>query len=147
MWKSLAARALRQRARLSSHRDVSDRVHEMMIVHTRETYVRPHKHPGKSESLHVIEGVVDVVIFDESGQPSRVLAMGDLASGRPFYYRIDDPLYHTLLIRSEVLVFHETTSGPFNRAETVFAPWAPEEGDVEGVRQFIERVEEAVRRP
>ena len=69
--------------------------------------------------------------------------MGAYASGRPFYYRIAAPLFHTLLIRSDVLVFHETTSGPFSRADTVFAPWAPEDGDAAAVRRYLADLERA----
>jgi len=117
----------RKRVRICTHQDVADKLHEMLIVHTHDTYVRPHKHFGKSESFHVIEGAVDVVIFDDAGEIADVIVMGDYSSGKTFYYRIADPLYHTLLIRSEVIVFHETTNGPFERSDTLFAPWAPED--------------------
>jgi hypothetical protein len=66
--------------------------------------------------------------------------MGDYASGRKFYYRSDAQAYHTLIIRSDVLVFHETTQGPFRREDTVFATWAPEDGDLEGRRAFQARL-------
>jgi hypothetical protein len=72
--------------------------------------------------------------------------MGPLASGRPFFYRIASPLFHTLLIRSSVLVFHETTGGPFRRSDTLFAPWAPEDGDPAAVTRFLADLEEHVRR-
>jgi cupin fold WbuC family metalloprotein len=136
-----AAANPRGRIRLCAHRGMADRLHEMLIVHTRDTYVRPHKHVDKCESFHVIEGEVDVVIFDEAGGITDVIAMGSLQSGRRFYYRIADPLYHTLLIRSDVLVFHETTLGPFRREQTVFAPWAPEDGDAPAVSRFLAGVE------
>ena len=119
----------RQRIRICTHPDTGDRLHEMLIVHTRGTYVRPHKHLNKSESVHIIEGEVDVVFLDEAGEVSDVVRLGDYRSGREFYYRMSSPLYHTLLIASEFLVFHEVTNGPFRREETVFAPWAPEERD------------------
>lgn len=135
--KKQAGGNLRERARLCTHRNTKDLLHEMFIVHTRDTYIRPHKHLGKPESFHVIEGTVDVVVFEEDGGVREVIKMGEYLSGRPFYYRISDPLYHTLIIRSDVLVFHETTSGPFNRADTIFAPWAPEENDLNGCRVFI----------
>ena len=118
----------------------------MLIVHTRNTYVRPHKHLNKSESFHLIEGSVDVVIFDEAGGVAEVIRMGDFASGRRFYYRIEQPAYHTLLITSDVLVFHETTNGPFRREETIFAPWAPEEQDQIARTGFLARLQEEMRR-
>jgi cupin fold WbuC family metalloprotein len=139
--KRAAAGNPRRRIRLCAHAGVDDRLHEMLIVHTRDTYVRPHKHIGKSESFHVIEGEVDVVIFDDDGDVTEVIQMGTIASGRPFFYRIATPLFHTLLIRSAELVFHETTNGPFNRADTVFAPWAPDETSAADVEQFVGRVD------
>jgi cupin fold WbuC family metalloprotein len=127
----------RRRIRLCAHRNIGDRLHEMLIVHARDAYVRPHKHLGKSESFHVVEGDVDVVLFDDEGGVREMIRMGAFASGRPFFYRIADPVFHTLLIRSEVLVFHETTSGPFRREDTVFAPWAPDDGDAMAVNRFL----------
>lgn len=137
LFKQLSSRNLRKRIRLCTHGSQDDRLHEMLIVHERSTYVRPHKHPGKTESTHIIEGVVDVVVFGDDGQIERVISMGDYASGRNFYYRMAIPVFHSLIIRSDVLVFHETTNGPFNRMDTVFAPWAPEDGDVNSVNAFM----------
>jgi len=131
----------RRRIRLCAHRGVEDPLHEMLIVHAKDTYVRPHKHLGKSESFHVIEGEADVVMFDDQGMVTDVIQVGPFSSGRPFFYRIADPLFHTLLIRSAVLVFHETTRGPFRRTETVFAPWAPDEGRVDEIGRFLRRLD------
>jgi cupin fold WbuC family metalloprotein len=139
--KAAAGENARRRIRLCAHHGIDDRVHEMLIVHASGTYVRPHKHQGKSESFHVIEGEVDVVVFADDGGVADVIRMGAFASGRPFFYRIAEPLYHTLLIRSDVLVFHETTSGPFQRADTVFAPWAPEDSEGDGVRRYLAELE------
>jgi cupin fold WbuC family metalloprotein len=139
--KHAAAGNGRRRIRLCAHHSIDDRLHEMLIVHTNDTYVRPHKHIGKSESFHIVEGDVDVVVFDEEGVVTEVIRMGTFASGRPFFYRIAEPLFHTLLIRSDVLVFHETTAGPFRRADTVFAPWAPEDGDRAAVGRYLAGLE------
>lgn len=134
----------RARIRLCAHHDVNDPLHEMIIVHESGCYVRPHKHLGKSESFHVIEGEVDVVIFDEDGAIADVIPMGSYSSGRAFFYRIASPAYHTLLIRSQVLVFHETTSGPFRREQTVFAPWSPEDAQAEAVTRYVAELNRAV---
>lgn len=134
----------RKRIRLCAHKDVDDKLHEMLIVHTKDTYVRPHKHLNKSESFHVIEGSVDVIVFDEDGSIIEVIRMGDYLSGRRFYYRMSDPYYHTLLIRSDFLVFHETTNGPFKKSDTILAPWAPDETDSAAVKEFMEHLAQAV---
>jgi hypothetical protein len=43
------------------------------------------------------------------------------------------------VINTPYVVFHETTNGPFDRAETEFAPWAPAEGEPEAAA-FTESV-------
>ncbi len=136
-FKDLSRDNDRKRIRLCTHSDPREMLHEMLIVHDKNTYVRPHKHPGKSESTHIIEGLVDIVLFDEDGIINSVLSMGDYASGKIFYFRMTTPVFHTLVIRSDVLVFHETTNGPFNRNATVFAPWAPEDADGTSVSGFM----------
>lgn len=143
--KALAATNVRERSRLCAHHDNDSPVHEMFIVHSIGAYVRPHKHLDKPESFHVIEGRVDVVLYDEQGSPADVIRMGDYASGLPFFYRIADATYHTLLIRSPVLVFHEVTSGPFDRAATIFAPWSPAESEVAAVASFMTNLQSSVQ--
>ncbi len=141
--KKMAMVNPRKRIRLCSHRSVEDTVHEMLIIHTKETYVRAHKHLHKSESFHLIEGSVDVLLFDDNGQLRQVVEMGDYSSGKQFYFRMDGPVYHTLIINSDFIVFHETTQGPFVRTDTVFAPWAPEEKDVSTVKIFMDQLKKS----
>ena len=142
--KLLSTFNTRKRIRLCTHLNQMDLLHEMIIVHEKTAYVRPHKHPGKSESTHIIQGIVDVVLFDDEGRINKVIRMGDYASGKPFFYRMAMPIFHTLIIRSEVLVFHETTNGPFDRTSTLFAPWAPEETDMNSVVDFLADLDKRV---
>ncbi len=116
----------------------------MLIVHMAGAYGRPHKHLGRSESFHVVQGQGDVVIFDDAGVVRRVVSMGDFASGAMFYYRLSVPYYHTLLVHSETLVFLEVTTGPFDRKTTVFAPWSPPESEPAAVRDFLARLAQEV---
>jgi cupin fold WbuC family metalloprotein len=145
--RSLKERCLhnrRKRIRLCVHTSLDDRVHEMLIILAKDTYIRPHFHRDKSESFHMIEGNLDVVVFDKQGNILDVVEMGDHATERTFYYRLSDPHFHTPLIRSEIVVFHETTNGPFRREDSIFAAWAPEETDLEGVRAFMGTLERSV---
>ena len=135
----------RRRTRLCTHRSAEDRLHEMLIVHHREAYVRAHRHLGKAESMHIIQGETDLVLFDDAGKVTEVIGMGELHSGRPFYYRMSDSIYHSLVIRSEWLVFHEVTSGPLRREESEFAPWAPADDDAPGVQVFLAATEQQLR--
>ena len=135
----------RRRTRLCVHRSAEDRLHEMLIVHHREAYVRAHRHLGKAESMHIIKGETDLVLFDGAGAVTEVITMGEFGSGRPFYYRMSDAIYHSLIIRSEWLVFHEVTSGPLRREESEFAPWAPADDDALAVQAFLAATEDQLR--
>lgn len=141
--KDRVSSAPRGRVRLCAHASNEDLLHEMIIVLTQQTYIRPHKHVQKSESFHIIEGTVDVVVLDDDGKVLDVIELGELASGRQFFYRISQPIFHTLIIRSPILVVHETTNGPFNRADAIFAPWSPEEHDPTA-KQYLRDLETIV---
>lgn len=130
----------RHRVRLCAHRFPRDSLHEMFIVHMRDCYVRPHKHLGKVESMAVLEGEVDMVLFNDDGSIRRIISMGTHGSGKVFYHRLVDPVYHMLIVRSEFLVFHEITEGPFLRESTAFPDWAPAEPG-EAVKIFLNRLE------
>lgn len=127
----------RKSARMCLHKDAKDKLHEMIIVHTKEKYIRPHKHSNKAESLHVIEGNADAVFFDEKGNITNVVEMGPFGSGSAFYCRISQPVYHSLIIKTDFFAFHESTEGPFDRSRTIFAPWSPEENDDAQINKFI----------
>lgn len=147
--KTLALRNSRRRVRLCAHPGVEDDLHEMIIVHSGGTYIRPHKHVGKSESFHIIEGRLQVVLFEENGRIRDVVNLGHTERGENFYYRLSESWFHTVIPISEVVVFHETTNGPFKREDTVFAPWAPQENDYEAQKKYLDqlRVLQAERFP
>ncbi len=144
--KQKALATPRKRSRICAHKDPENPLHEMFIVHTKDAYVRPHKHLNKSESFYVIEGAVTVVMFTEEGDIDEVIEMGDVRSGKPFYYRTEDAIFHTIIITSDVLVFHEVTKGPFVKSDTVYAFWAPEESEVEKVKNFREELNDRIRK-
>jgi cupin fold WbuC family metalloprotein len=138
--KRIAAQNPRLRSRLCTHPDPSSELHEMLIVHHREAYVRPHKHLGKPESFHLIEGTARVVIFDNAGQISDVLDMARYGQGKLCYYRMPDEVFHTILVTSDWLVFHETTAGPFDPSRTSFPDWAPDGSDAAAVSRYTARL-------
>ncbi len=139
--KGKAAKNKRKRMRLCAHKSTEDSLHEMFIVLHKDAYIRPHKHVGKAESFHIVEGRVDVILFDDKGMVNKIIHMDEYASGKTFYYRIDAFVYHTLIVRSDVLVFHETTTGPFNREDSDFASWSPKESDFLAQKKFMAQLE------
>jgi len=124
-----------RRSRYCLHRSPDDQVHEMIIVMCRDVVFRPHRHRAKSESYHIIEGLLDVILFSDDGVPERRIPMGPLGSGANFAYRLCIPQFHAVLPRSDYVVVHETTSGPFVAGEADLAPWSPSE--TEELRAFL----------
>lgn len=129
----------RQRARYCTHASVDDDVHEMIIYHTKGTYIRPHKHIGKTESFLLIDGEADVLIFDEEGGLTHARNLGKYESGKDLYYRIPESCYHSQIFRKDT-IFHEATKGPFKKKDTVYPEWAPEEGGQRLVTDYMKKL-------
>jgi cupin fold WbuC family metalloprotein len=127
--KSAAMASPRGRVRVNLHPTREDRLHEMFIAIRPDSYIHPHKHLDKSEAFHVVYGAVDIVIFDDLGEILEILELAAGDAQRSFYYRLSSPFYHTLVVRTDVLVVHEITNGPFVPGATLLAPFAPTEDD------------------
>jgi cupin fold WbuC family metalloprotein len=135
--KQKAKQNHRKRIRICAHKNTKDHIHEMLIVHEKSCYVRPHKHINKTETFHIIEGEADIILFDDEGHINQSIPMGSFNSGRKFFYRLSPFRYHSLLIHSDVLVFHEITNGPFRMEDTIWAPWSPKETDGDEVSRYM----------
>jgi cupin fold WbuC family metalloprotein len=85
----------------------------------------------------VIEGTARVVVFEDDGKIRDVLDMAPYGHGRLCYYRMPDEVFHSILITSEWLVFHETTAGPFDPSRTAFPDWAPDGRDADAVQRYV----------
>lgn len=126
--REVAANA-KGRVRINLHAESADSLHEMFIAIRPDSYIRPHKHPGKSEAFHIVYGEVDIVIFEDSGSIREIVHLAADSDEKAFYYRMSKPFFHTLLIRSDMLVVHEITNGPFVKDGNFFATFAPNEDD------------------
>jgi cupin fold WbuC family metalloprotein len=143
--KRHASEAPNKQARLCLHHSPDDPLQEMIIVLHRDAIVRPHRHRGKVETYHLIFGEIIVVLFDDKGQPMRLVRMGDFATGKTHVYRLAAPIWHSVIIRSEYAGIHEITNGPFRAGEREFAPWAP--ANETELRAFLARSVEGLWRP
>jgi len=127
-----AAREPQRRARFNLHRSDDDVLHEMIIAFRGDSLNMPHRHVGKSESLHVIEGALEIVMFDDDGKQSRRVMLSAPDGYRlPAIFRMDAPVWHTVIPLEDVVVVHEVTNGPFVRGQNMeIPPWAPKEDEL-----------------
>lgn len=137
--KEAALASPKRRARLCMHESADASQQEMLIVMHRSSYVRPHRHFGKVETLGVVEGRCDALLFTEEGALSEVVAMTSPAEGGAFFYRMPPRRFHTLMFHTDWVVFLETTIGPFDPATSEGAPWAPAETDPEAGQTYLWR--------
>jgi cupin fold WbuC family metalloprotein len=136
--KAAALRTPSRRARLCAHPSPGAAQHDMLIVSHRDTYVAPHRHFVKSESMLVIEGLAEAIIFDDAGRVTQYVSMGPATSARSFFYRMPERTFHSLSIETEMLVFVESTKGPFRPEDSENASWAPVHTDVAAGRRYIQ---------
>ena len=135
--KSKAAVSSRRRCRICFHADPSAHQQEMLIAMHWTSYVRPHRHLSRLETLAIFEGRCDALLFDADGRMTERITMSPAQDGGRFFYRMPAGTFHTLSFASEWLVFLETTTGPFDPTDTEGAVWAPPESEPEAGQRFL----------
>jgi cupin fold WbuC family metalloprotein len=136
----------RRRARICTHRSVREALHEMFVIYSRATYVRPNVHRGKDESVFVIRGEADFVFFDDHGTVTEVVPIAAGVPGKAYYCRVPQGVFHTVIMRSEDIILFEATPGPFDPTDTAYADWAPPESDLAAVAAYLTGLDEYTRR-
>ena len=139
--KQRAAASPTGRFRLCLHQSTDEVVQDMLIVHCRENYSRPHRHPESAVSLKIIEGELAVLLFDDQGEVTRTMELGPHGGGKAVCVRLAPGVWYATLCRSEMVVFYETKQGPFVRDRSNnWAPWSPAEDDPSGIAAFQARI-------
>ena len=129
---AMAAASPKHRARICVHKDEGASIQEMILLIDRSSYICPHRHANKCESFHLVEGTADIVVFGDDDEIEKVIPF---SREHAFFYRLDTKRYHTIVVRSDFIVFHEVTNGPFVHNTTEYAPFAPREG-TNGVEKY-----------
>jgi cupin fold WbuC family metalloprotein len=136
-----AAAAPRRRMNLNLHTEMSDPIGRFLNGGLPGTYVRPHRHRiGRWELVNVLEGALDVLIFDSVGKIEERLTLGN---GRAGLIEISGGDWHSFFFRPPAAVVLEVKPGPYEpQLDKEFAEWAPVEGDP-AVASFITWLESA----
>ena len=126
------------RSRVCLHKDHSSPIQEMVIALGKSSYVRPHHHPeGRVESYTILEGEMDVFVFDNEGVLIDKISLSSDKPGEKIV-RITNMNWHMPVAKSEWVIYHEILQGPFEKDEVVkYASWAPEETDSENSQTYL----------
>jgi len=129
--KDMANKSPRKRYRICLHHSTDHLTQEMIICLKGFNYFRPHKHPLMySESYHLIEGALDVYLFDDNGKVTATIKLASpnfpSSEKRDRLYRLSKPIFHLVVPRTEWTIYHEVATGPFDKTKSVeYAPFAP----------------------
>jgi cupin fold WbuC family metalloprotein len=137
---ALAEASPRHRMNYNFHSGPADNPHRFLNVLLGGTCIRPHRHlvPPKSESFLVLEGMADVILFDDQGAITARYRLGaESAEGRLWGIDISPGVWHTILALTARVVCFEVKPGPWVAAnDKEFASWAPAENDPDAASYF-----------
>lgn len=122
-----ATETARRRAHLNVHDTLDAPVQRLFIALEPDTYVRPHRHsqPDKWELFVVLDGALDVLIFDAQGGVARCIPLSAVAHRA---VEIAPNTWHSLICRQAGTLAFEVKQGPYTPTDDKdFAPWAPDE--------------------
>lgn len=119
---SLAIQNTSGKARICFHDDINAPVHDMVIALGRKVKIKPHLHTKKTELFHIIVGEMNINIFDEMGACVNKVMLN--ANGtKYFYYKLPPNIIHNVTPLTDLVIFRETTDGPFRPEETIYPLW------------------------
>lgn len=140
--KALAGQQGSQNVRLCLHDRPQAAFHEMIILEHSGKFYRPHKHPRKGESYHIIEGAMGVFIFNERGDVGDTCVLNPQSS---MVYRVGTNMYHAVMPLSEFVIYHESKLGPFIReSDCLYPAWAPDGTDQQVAMEYTQMLREAL---
>ena len=123
-----------RKSRVLLHGKPEQLLHEMLIVHTRGTYIQPHINQRSAKSFLVISGTMRLVLYDEDGSIRTHYDLSDDDAEANVLIRLNRPYFHTLIMLSDTVVFLETTLGPHK--ETIYADFAPKPNE-KGATEYM----------
>ena len=119
----VADHAPEKKSRILLHGVIDKLLHEMIIVHRYGTYIRPHINDRSEKSFVMIKGEMMVVLYDKHGSIAEKYLLSAERDGSNLILRLNEPIFHTIVVMSEEAVFLESTLGP--HTSTRYADFAP----------------------
>ena len=118
----------RGRKNVNLHRDEADPSQRLLNAIEPRSYVPPHCHADKDETITVLRGRLGVVTFDPAGTPGEARVVGP--AEQVLAVTLPAGTLHSVVSLAEGTVFFESKSGPYRPLEPgEKVGWAPAEGD------------------
>ena len=118
--KAFAKKSSYKTCRLCLHKDIKEKVHQMVIIHNKSAIIPVHKHLQSEEVISVISGSAELKLFEDNGSVSKQIRLDQL---NHIFCCIPRNTFHTLNIKTEWFIFKETILGPFKSNNMVLSSW------------------------
>jgi cupin fold WbuC family metalloprotein len=132
-----AETAARGGAKMLLHGNDTENVQHMVQCYRLDSYMAPHRQLNCKKSYQIVEGELSVPFFSNEGNLEEMVEMGDHQSGKVFLLHFPADRWHTVLPRSNLVIYVEVIPGPYRAENTQLAPWAPPNEDVAGGLAFL----------
>lgn len=104
--------------RICLHAGPADAAQSMIIALRAGSPPKPHRHATREETYHMIEGRLELRFFDDAGRQTASFELGGPGTGLPLVYRMSAGVWHVTEPKTELALFHESRTGPFDPADT-----------------------------
>ncbi len=110
-----AQQSARRRQNLNIHQSADAAINRLFNAVEPDSYVRPHRHPDKDETLLAVAGSFELVFFDHEARVTRRELLGGKGA-----VLIEYPAntWHSLLALQSGSVFFEVKTGPYVPVES-----------------------------
>jgi cupin fold WbuC family metalloprotein len=103
-------------------------IQRLAVKLRRGTYIRPHRHPARWELGLVLQGRMELVLFDDDGRLAERITMTPMRG--TLGVELPVAQWHSYVCVSDAATFFEVKEGPYDpKTSAEFAAWAPPEGD------------------
>ena len=107
--------------RISLHNSPEEDLHNMVIFAPRIQDIHVHKHLTKSETYHLVEGEMVILLFTEKGTLQKTIF---LSKNKNLICRVPKNTYHANIVFSDYVIFHESRKGPFTKGgDSIIPEW------------------------
>ena len=138
-----ASQSRRARQHRNIHERYDDPCQRFMNAIGVDSYIRPHRHSldPKAETLIAVRGQFALVTFDDAGAVLNIVRFGTGTETKvPVGADLPPGTWHTIIALVAGSILLELKAGPFDpNAAKEPAPWAPEEGTLEGM-DYLQRL-------
>ena len=137
--KKISEGANLKRSRICLHDVNADKIQQMIINISYDSYIQPHRQKRCKKSYMIIEGGLCVYFFDDMGKVSETKILDIQKNENPLMIMFDAERWHTVKSISVFTTYLESRNS-YTDNDTEFASWAPKSADSKNGLLFLQNL-------